>query len=118
MKKKVVPPWTPKDRWDELDRYLVNFQEPGEADWHLWIARMFDKNVAQGRMRDFKTDPPVAGTVHNEHRARILDGARMEACGETHSSRRNIGAMYGRSVAQICARRIAWVGYAACAKRP
>ena len=32
MKKQVVPPWIPKDRWEEPARDLVSFEDSTDAD--------------------------------------------------------------------------------------
>ena len=40
MKKGVVDPWYPVNKWDTLPRSLVKYSP--EAEWFLWIARIVD----------------------------------------------------------------------------
>ena len=48
MKKGVVEPWFPVDRWETPSRNEV--KESPEAEWFLWIARIVDKIEAEERM--------------------------------------------------------------------
>ena len=52
MKKGVVEPWYPVERWDTLPRSAV--KESPETERFLWIARVVDRIEGEGRMQDFK----------------------------------------------------------------
>ena len=81
MKKGVVDPWNPTDRWDTLPRGVV--KESPEAKWFLWIARVVDRIENEGRTQDFKAE----GTKSNPYREKILDEVCTEAFGSTHPTK-------------------------------
>ena len=81
MKKGVVDPWYPTDRWDTLPRSAV--KDSPEAEWFLWIARLVDRIEAEGRLRDFKAE----GATPNSYREAILDEVCLEAFGSKHPTK-------------------------------
>jgi hypothetical protein len=65
MKKGVVEPWYPTDRWDTLPRSAV--KDSPETEWFLWIARVVDRIEAEGRMQDFKAEGPKLNPIQGRH---------------------------------------------------
>ena len=47
MKKGVVDPWNPVDRWETLP--ISEVKDSFETEWFLWIARIVDRIEAQGK---------------------------------------------------------------------
>ena len=45
---------------------VVNLQERGEAEWHLWIAWICERIQADGRLDDFRAVPLGAGKKVNQ----------------------------------------------------
>jgi hypothetical protein len=78
MKKGVVEPWMPADRWETPPSREVKYSP--ETELFLWIARIVDKIECEGRLKDSKTE----GTRHNPYREAILDDVCMKAFGSKH----------------------------------
>ena len=51
MKKGVVDPWTPTDRWDTPPGEEA--KDSLETEWFLWVAEIVDKIESEGRLDDF-----------------------------------------------------------------
>ena len=77
MKRGVVDPWNPTDRWDTLPRAAV--KDSPKTEWFLWIARIVDRIEDEGRTQDFKAE----GAKLNPYREKILDEVCTEAFGST-----------------------------------
>jgi hypothetical protein len=98
MKKGIVDPWYPTDRWDTLPRSAV--KDSPETEWFLWIARFVDRIEAEGRMRDFKAE----GAKPNPYREAILDEVCLEAFGTKHPTKENVYFQHGTVVARMFGR--------------
>ena len=98
MKKGVVDPSVPTDRWDTPPREDV--KDLLETEWFLWIAKIMDKIEDEGRLEEFKTE----GTNSNPYREAILDDVCEQAFGSKHPTKEGVFLSHGMTVARMFAR--------------